>query len=189
MTSTTIRRSCAAAAALGLAAVLPAQAAAAPTTPAPSASATATTCKADAELRLMPGIGLEDGTGSFYSRPNGKVTCDGPVMGRRLTGPGVYTSAGRLGTEDPDSCVKGGEGWFALRWIFPTDKGEVEFASAGTFTYGAMKDKGPLTGTFKSDFVSGTFTLIPVKGDCVSGPVTVGRVLVEATMHKFRGPA
>lgn len=178
----TLRSTCAVAAALGLTVGLPAPALAAP-------AETTTRCKGDAELSLQPGIGLQPGTSSFYSRPNGRVTCDGPVMGKRVTGPGVYTSVGRMGTVDPDSCVTGGEGFFGVRWVFPTDSGELEFRSAGTFTYGAVKDKGPLTGTLTGDYVSGTFTLLPVKGDCVSSPVTLSRVLVDATLHEFRGTA
>lgn len=174
--------SAAAAAAFGLLVQVPTASAG---TPAP---AKATTCKIDVDLKFMPGLGLKEGAASFYSR-GGKVSCDGPVNGVAVTGPGRYSSAGRIGTTDPDSCSTGGEGWGVLRAVFPTAKGKWELRSAFTFVYGALKSDSPINGTTEGDYFEGKFAFLPIKGDCVTAPVTLSRTTATVTMHPFEAAA
>ncbi|MGQ0625119.1 MAG: hypothetical protein ACT4PP_10800 [Sporichthyaceae bacterium] len=153
-----------------------------------AAPAKATTCKVDARLAVLPGIGIEPGAASYYSKRGGTVICDGKVKGQTVTGPGVYRSSGRFGTEDPDSCATGGEGWGDFQIVFPTSAGKVELRSAFTFVYGAIKSDSPITGTVEGDFFEGKFTLLPVKGDCVTAPITLSRVTGTITLHGFKAP-
>lgn len=135
------------------------------------AAAAGTTCTATVLVNLVPGLGLSGSSGSFYGK-GGKLTCAGPVRGRTPTGPGTIALTGRFGTDGPDTCVEGGEGWVVDELRVPTERGTVLLRSPATFTYRSIDDAGPLSGKFKGDFFSGTFTTIPVKGDCVTSAVT-----------------
>lgn len=158
-----------------------------PAAAAPLAATAETSCTArNVVLELKPGIGLKPSSGSFYGGP-GKVTCDGRVLGRKVTGPGAYSSAGRIGTKDPDSCTSGGEGWGVVRLDFPTAKGPLVVTSPVTFTYGAVTKKGLLAGELRGDYVDGVFRILPKKGDCVTSPVTLSTAQLELTIHNYRG--
>lgn len=52
-----------------------------------------------------------------------------------------------------------------------------------TYEFGKLA-KGSVTGTFDSDLMTGTLTALPVRGDCLTTPVTQGRVRVVGTMKK-----
>ena len=146
-----------------------------------------TTCKVTGlVLEITPGMSNRDpSSGSFYSTTPGRAECEGRVQGADPTGPGVYTVAGRYGTEDPDTC-SAGEGWGVNRVEFPTDSGTKVVRSAFTAKLGGDK---LVTGTFDGDYTSGTFDLIrPTKGDCVSTPVTEGAFDLTMTIHDYRPP-
>ncbi|MGQ0844113.1 MAG: hypothetical protein ACT4QF_08245 [Sporichthyaceae bacterium] len=163
--------------------------ASAPSAPTAPASATATTpCKVRAaDVTFRPGVTLKPGRGSFVGSA-GRVDCDGRVLGRTVTGPGVYTSAGRIGTVDPDSCTSGGEGWGVMTITFPTAKGKFVLRNPFTFTYGAVTKKGLLKGEFTGDFFDGVFSITPKKGNCVTSPLTVSTASAEGEVHPYRAP-
>src|SRR5688572_24185175 len=86
------------------------------------AAAEPTRCTARIDsVSLDPGVGAEPSSGSFQNEEEGTIACDGPVNGKKTTGPGVWTSdVGYYGTKDPDSCTSGGEGDFIMAFTFPT---------------------------------------------------------------------
>ncbi|MGQ0466076.1 MAG: hypothetical protein ACT4QG_12215 [Sporichthyaceae bacterium] len=152
----------------------------------PDTATAVTSCTISAlEVAFRPGLGLKPSRGSFFGK-GGKVACDGPVLGRKVTGPGLYTSAGRIGTTDPDSCTSGGEGWGVLTIVFPTDRGKFTVRNPISFTYGALTKKGLLKGEFEGDFFDGVFNVFPKKGDCVTAPLTVSTVTADIEFHDFR---
>jgi hypothetical protein len=51
-----------------------------------------------------------------------------------------------------------------------------------TFTLGDLAD-GSIPGRFEGERYSGTFTFTPVEGNCVSQPVTKGRVHLDGVLR------
>ena len=135
-------------------------------------------------VSLEPGVGAEPSSGSFQNEEDGTIECDGPVNGKKTTGPGVWTSdVGYYGTKDPDSCTSGGEGDFIMAFTFPTADGPERFGVHATFTYGALKS-GVIGGEFSGNTADGTFTVSPKQGDCATAPVTLMSVDFELVLKR-----
>jgi hypothetical protein len=132
-----------------------------------------TVCRVSNPVALNPGLTLQGSSGTFESDPLGTVTCNGPVRGITPTGTGSFHDKGKYGTDDPDDCIKGGEGTGSYTLIFPTKDGDKTVALPFTLKYGAPSDNGGLVGIHtKGDGWVGEFGANPTKGDCVSAPVT-----------------
>jgi hypothetical protein len=138
---------------------------------------------------FIPGLSTEPRQSSFYTKPGATISCDGPVDGATPTGPGVYNSAGRLGTEDPDSCGSPGEGWSVQQLEIPTDAGMKVIRNTFTFTYSALQGGALFGGEWRGDYTDGTFRATSLdEGDCISSPVTEATFDGTLTFHEFRAP-
>jgi hypothetical protein len=160
-----------------------------PSAAAPSAPTAGPACRGEATGSFKPGMSVKANRGTVFAR-DGKVECAGAkVLGRSVTGPGTYDAAARYGANDDVSCVSGGTGWMVQTITFPTADGPLVVQSAATYSFGALSEDGLLTGRYRGDFVDGTFSMVPTKGDCVTSPVTAGRIIFTADFHPYRPPA
>jgi hypothetical protein len=144
-----------------------------------------TKCKHEMEFTLSPGFSMTPSTGVRHGK--GTITCDGPVDGKRPTGPGTVMDDGRYGTKDPDSCISGSEGDGTDTFEIPTDDGIVKIESY--FTYDGIKPstKGAmLSAEFEGTRYTGNIELTPVDGDCVTAPVTKLKGFGEGILHPQR---
>lgn len=131
-----------------------------------------TTCIASAEsVRVSPGLGTTPATGTFKSVDRGHVECDGPINGQTPTGPGTWSTKGRYGVNDPDTCLAGGDGTFVHKFVLPSKNGPIRFGNTGTFTYGGLH-RAFSGGEFTGKTADGLQVLRPVKGDCVTTPIS-----------------
>jgi hypothetical protein len=143
-----------------------------------------TTCILWNLVEISPGLTLEPGSGSFRQQPPGTIECDGPVLGRRPTGPGNFAvNHGRYGVIRGASC-SGGDGTFVHGFRIPTEDGELRIDDEGTFTYGPLQGGGVFGGTFTGRVAAGRIRVTPVKGDCVTAPLTVADVRSEMTFNR-----
>lgn len=132
-------------------------------------AAAGTTCVAKMDsTTLDPGLSTEATPNTFYNNGEGTIECDGAIHGREPTGPGVWTSnTGHF----EGTCANGGKGTFVHSFRIPTKDGEVGFGNAGSFTFGALQG-GLIGGEVDGEEASGTFSVAPKTGNCVSAPVT-----------------
>ena len=141
-----------------------------------------TTCTLHSLPEANPGLTFQPGSGTFhlYQQAPGTIECDGPVMGRRPTGPGLFaTNNGRYGVADGATCSRG-DGTFTHVFLIPTEDGELRIEDVGTFEYGMLQGGGVIGGTFTGRVAKGQLRAMPVKGNCVTEPVT--RLDVRSTM-------
>jgi hypothetical protein len=149
------------------------------TTPASSAQKKGPECTGRAVMTFTPGLSEEPTSGTHSGR-DGEADCQGQVD--RPLGPMATAWEGRFGTQDPDTCAKGGEGWGMATQTLGSADDEAVF----TFQYFAMA-KGVISGVFQGDYFSGTFQLKPLEGDCVSSPVTKAELTFQGHWHEQRG--
>jgi hypothetical protein len=122
---------------------------------------------------LSPGLSLSPSSGSVVTPEPGNIECHGKVNGAAPTGDGQVTEVARYGTKDPDTCTSGGEGDGKFDISIPTEAGVQTFSVVFTFTYGEPSTRGGVVaGKFTGKGFHGTFDATPVKGDCVTAPVT-----------------
>lgn len=156
---------------------------------APVRTATAqesTHCSFVKEVVISPGFSMKPTSGTFTTNgENGTIECDGPVDGKQPSGVGSMGTEGRYGTEGPDTCTSGTEGVGVDSVTVPTVDGPVKLLGEYTFTGGdpPKKGHGVISGQFTGERFSGTFEAMPLKGDCVTSPVTVLRVVGEGILH------
>lgn len=151
---------------------------------APVHGAEGTPCKGSFVIVIDPGLSMEPSTGKHYSEAPGMVECEGPVNGHVATGTGTLTQEGRYGVDDPDSCQAGGEADGTDHLTVPTADGAQKVDSAFIAVFGKMSNKnGPLGGEFKGTRFSGSFTIEPLEGDCISRPVTKAKINFEGILH------
>lgn len=155
------------------------------TTTGPVAGAeSGTVCTFEDEVVASPGLTSSPSSGTITtSGETGKATCDGPIDGKKPTGPGTTGIDGRYGTKDGDTCQGGGEGDGVQSFTFPTSDGTVKLKNTITYEFGPFKAGTLLSGTFKGDRMSGTFEAQPIDGDCASKPVTRYGVKAKGTIH------
>jgi hypothetical protein len=147
-------------------------------------SAEETRCTGSFIIILDPGLSTEPSTGRHYSESPGKIECHGPVNGHDPSGPGTLTQEGRYGIDDPDSCQAGGEADGTDHLTVPTADGSQRIDSPFRAVFGkTSNENGPFGGEFKGSRFTGSFTIQPLDGDCVSRPVTRARVNFEGTLH------
>ena len=151
---------------------------------APVNGAEGTPCKGSFVIVFDPGLSMQPGTGRHYSESPGTVECKGPVNGHVATDTGTLTQEGRYGIDDPDSCPAGGEADGTDHLTIPTANGAQNIDSPFIVVFGKMSNKnGPLGGEFKGSRFSGSFTVEPLEGDCVSRPLTKAKVNFEGILH------
>ena len=125
-------------------------------------------CTADYVVALSPGLGAEPSSGVFHSDgESGTIDC----QGRR----GTFGGDGRYGTKGPMTCTSGGEGWGVHSF---TIDGET-IKNSFTMEIGKIPDG---LGRFEGDRLSGTFTVTPVEGDCVTKPASRVRARIDGRL-------
>jgi hypothetical protein len=144
--------------------------------PAGGAEQQGTECSGKAIMTFTPGLSDQPSSGTHSGR-EGKSDCNGPM---------ATEWDGRYGTQDPDMCSKGGEGWGVATHTVTTADGPQSFDAVFTFQYLAISN-GLISGNFQGDYFSGTFQLKPLEGDCVSSPVTKAELTFRGTSHEQRG--
>jgi hypothetical protein len=138
-------------------------------------------------IHLSPGLSALPSTGTVTTDgPTGKMECKGPVNGQQARGTGAIGIDGHYGVQDPDSCasgiIGGGEGAGTTAMMIPTRAGDQTMDDWYTLTYGGPSSRGVMSGTFEGGRYSGTFSIYPLKGDCVSSPLTQALVTGEAIL-------
>jgi hypothetical protein len=124
-------------------------------------------------LAISPGLTVTPAVVRFATTSPAVVTCHGWIDGHQVTGPGRFSVHGTMsGPAGGATCAQAngeGRGVFTL----PTADGPVEMIN--TFTFEATSTGG----IFRGDALSGLFTFgPPVKGDCVSAPLTSATVTI-----------
>jgi len=145
-----------------------------------------TPCTFAFDITFSPGVSETPTSGTHTSGgQTGAVECDGPVNGKQPTGPGTFGESGRYGTVDPDTCTGGGEGDGVDTLVFPTADGTETIKSPFTAEWGEISTRGGgvVAGRFEGERYSGTLELTPTDGDCLSRPMTKGRVIGEGILH------
>lgn len=145
----------------------------------------ATECNAKAIMTMRPGISETPSSGTHIGR-EGTEECNGPIQGAEPTGSVAVDWDGRYGTSDPDTCSRGGEAWGVANHYVPTKDGTKTFRVIFTAKFGGISG-GLLSGTFEGDYFSGTFSVRPIEGDCVTSPITKADVTFKGTWHDYRG--
>jgi hypothetical protein len=143
---------------------------------------TAAQCFFELTMSLNPGLTVTPGTGTLSTGgETGSISCYGPVRGALPAGVGTMGVDGRYGMAGGDSCAGGvasGRGAFTV----PTASGPkriegpfvVNYYSTGVGYFTAVTDDGTVN-------FSGTVEFSPVVGDCLNSPMTVIRVVGQAT--------
>lgn len=111
---------------------------------------------------LTPGSTTTSRFASFSSHgESGVIRCSGTVAGQEVTGQGTFGEEGSI----VGSCSSG-EGKAVFSITLPTSGGPVHLRLPVTFSF------VPGFGQTSSDLFPGDFLVRPVKGDCVTTPVT-----------------
>lgn len=141
--------------------LVPATMAAGPV-PAAAAGSIAAMCVHQWTDTLTPGATTVPKRAVFSSHgETGVITCLGIVRGREVTGDGTFGEEGYI-----DGNCSSGTGHALFSFTLPTSGGRVHFTFPVTFTF------GPGLGQTSSDVFPGVFAVRPVKGDCLTTPVT-----------------
>jgi hypothetical protein len=143
-----------------------------------------TTCTVVFDEVASPGLRAAPSSGTVSTNGDGGlVECDGPVDGRQPAGAGSSNVSGRYGTRGGDSCRSGGAGDDVQDMTIPTAAGAEHVRNMVTFAYGALRG-GVLSGEFRGDRMSGTFTAKPYRvTSCGTTPMTRFRVWEKGTFH------
>lgn len=137
-------------------------------TPAASAASSAA-CVHQWTDTVTPGTTTTNQRALFSSHgETGTIQCSGTVQGRQVTGPGTF---GEVGVIEGSCSSALGQALFSI--TLPTGGGPVHLRFPVTFSL------GPGAGQTSGDAFPGAFVVRPVKGDCVSTPVT------EITVTRF----
>lgn len=111
---------------------------------------------------VTPGTATTTRRAVFTSHgETGTIRCTGTVLGRDVTGPGSFGEDGVVVA----SCTSGrGQALFSI--TLPTSGGPVHLRVPVTLSF------GPGAGQTSSTDFPGAFVIRPVRGDCVTTPVT-----------------
>jgi hypothetical protein len=141
-----------------------------------------TNCEAKADFDFKPGFWRDGNSGTWTTNgETGTVTCDGPVNGKKPTGPGTYGAYGNYGTKDPDNCSNA-EGVFHNSITVPTADGPQTVTNQGDWVVGAFRGNGAFGGAFTGETADGTFDGTPKQGDCVTTPMTKMGIVLHWTL-------
>lgn len=134
-----------------------------------TATAAGPDCTFTFDLLLAPGIGADPSSGSLRTDgKSGKFNCRGYK--------GDAGFDGMYGTGGPVTCPSGGEGAGKLTYRFGFNDQEDDIR----FTFGAIED-GKMSGAFGGGSYEGKYTFTATEGNCVSGPVTRGKLVGEVS--------
>ena len=140
----------------------------------PADGAAGIRCTGSYPVTISPGFSTQPNSGTFHSGGEpGTIKCDD---GRS----GTIGIDGRYGVAHPDSCTAGLEGAGVQRF---TLHGAGTMKNNATFKGGGLEN-GFFNGSFHGDRMSGDYTFLPSKGDCVTAPVTRGEVKFHAVLHR-----
>lgn len=151
-----------------------------------TAAAEPTHCTFTKVVTISPGFSMTATSGTFTTNgENGMIECDGPVNGSQPVGVGSIGTEGRYGTDGPDTCTSGTEGFGVDSFTIPTAHGPEHLIGEYTFTAGEppMKGDGVVSGEFRGEKFSGTIELMPMEGDCVTAPLTKVWAVGEGVLH------
>lgn len=129
-------------------------------------------------IAITPGMTTKTEAFKFRQATAGTARCDGPVLGKKVTGPGGWQASFGSFT---GSCT-GGKGEFTHQFEFPTSNGEVKLTNKGPFTFGPGKG-GAIGGELDGDKMTGSFSVFPEGGNCVTRPVTRVSAKGEGTLR------
>lgn len=155
----------------------------------PAEAGNVTRCTFAYVVTLSPGLSVQPSSGTVTTNGStGKMDCNGPVNGHQARRGGTIGIDGHYGIQDADSCasgiIGGGEGTGSTALMVPTGAGEQKMTDWYTLTYGGQPSgRGVVTGTFEGYHYSGTFSLYPLKGDCVTAPLTKALISGEAVLR------
>lgn len=140
--------------------------------PAAAAAESRAVCVANWRDTVSPGISLSPAVGAFTSHgETGAITCVGSVNGHRVTGPGTF---GEQGVARGSCALGSGSALFSM--TIPTTAGPARLQIPAVFTYVGGVGLRP-TGIFPGGFV-----FAPVRGDCITSPVTEIAVVLHGTL-------
>jgi len=150
------------------------------------AAGSETKCVWAHDVFASPGLSTTPSSGSWTSKgpqgETGTITCDGPINGKRPTGPGVLEARGRYGTKGGVTCQSGGEGDGVWSLTFPTADGTVHFVDPFTMRFGAFETGAPFAVEFGGDRIKGTGEVQSFEGDCAANPITKYRAKGQVTI-------
>jgi hypothetical protein len=129
-------------------------------------------CVGELVMNIAPGIGLQSATGALTSDgETGSLHCDGVAEA------GTWGEVGRLTV--PTSCANpAGEAVLTWSATLPTGGGGRHLVDRDAhYTFGPLRGGGLIGGEAEGAVHRGTFTVLPMAGDCVSAPIT--KVLVR----------
>lgn len=134
----------------------------------PPASAAAF-CSVDQVIAISPGLSLTPTAATYTTGEKpGKASCTGDVSGKAITGPGTLTNNGQF---DAGATCATGRGSAIATFTLPTADGPVVLRNPFTFSYVGI------LAPFSGPVASGAATFLPIKGNCITAPVTQARVL------------
>ena len=137
---------------------------------------TSANCSLSFSAYTTPGLGMTPSSGEFSSRgETGTINCVGKIFGHTVTGPGTF---GFEGTLTNSSCLYH-EGSGTAFFTVPTDAGPVHVSGGGFYNV-ALGILGIDHATHDGGLVfDGSYVLFPVKGNCITEPVTEAHVLMS----------
>lgn len=140
-----------------------------------------THCLAVFDVTFDPGFSMTPASGTFTTEgETGTTTCDGPVHGFDVTGPGTRGEFGPYGLDGPNSCTDlDGTAEMNFSFTVPTTGGPQQVTGTAPATYGPLQQGGLVGGTFKGERMYGKFTVTPLEGDCFNTPVTKVRAYCD----------
>lgn len=146
-------------------------------------------CSFSIPLHASPGLGITASSGMFNSGGEvGTMSCTGTIAGYRITGPGTFGFDGTI----EGSCL-GHRGSGKTGLTIATEAGMLHI-SGGGFTVegiGVLGNAQSVHATMQIDdhepvpasiSFTGSYLLVPVKGNCVTEPVTQAQVLLSGTI-------
>lgn len=136
-------------------------------------------CSLSFPAYFSPGLGMTPNSPTFTSAgETGSIHCEGTIHGHTVTGPGSF---GFDGTLTDSSCLShsgSGTSYFTV----PTDAGPLHIAGGG-FTIKGLGVFGSVEATHADVHFTGSYVLLPTRGNCVTDPVTDARVLMKGSLR------
>jgi hypothetical protein len=142
--------------------------------------ATSASCSLSFSVYTAPGLGMTPVSGQFSSRgETGTISCVGDIFGHTVTGPGTFGFEGVLTNS---SCLSHQGSGTAL-FTVPTEVGPVHVSGGGFYNV-ALGVLGIDHATHDGGLVfDGSYVLLPVKGNCITEPVSEAFVLMAGHLR------
>lgn len=130
-------------------------------------------CQFEYFPELEPGASLAPGSGKVTSHgTTGIARCTGSIDAKAITGEGKFGFEGMYGTTKKVTCQDGGDGTGHLLLELPTEEGPVRLKDPVEFVFGPSGGYPTAVGDWTGERSDGYYAVLPVEGDCVTGPVT-----------------